>query len=92
MSAIWWPRCTGMMARVREVTAASTWSGSTVRVPARTSQNTGSAPAAMAAYGVAAKVSAGTITSSPQPIPRALRATSMVTVPLAITTPCREPW
>ena len=33
MSAIWWPRCTGMMARVRAVTAASTWSGSTVRVP-----------------------------------------------------------
>jgi len=81
-----------MMARVREVTAASTWSGSTVRVPGRTSQNTGSVPAAMAAYGVAANVSAGTITSSPQPIPRALRATSMVTVPLAITTPCREPW
>ena len=81
-----------MMARVRGVTAASTWSGSMVRVPGRTSTKTGSAPAAMAAYGVAAKVRAGTMTSSPQPIPRALRATSMVTVPLTMTTPCRDPW
>ena len=81
-----------MIARVLGVTAASTWSGSMVRVSPRTSQNTGRAPAAMAAYGVAAKVRAGTITSSPQPMPRALRATSMVTVPLAMTTPCREPW
>jgi len=81
-----------MIARVRGVTAASTWPGSMVSVPGTTSQNTGSAPAAIAAYGVAEKVSAGTITSSPPPIPRALSATSMVTVPLDITTPCLDPW
>ena len=91
MSAIWWPRCTGRIARVRGVIAASTWSGSIVHLSASTSTNTGSAPAATAAYGVAANVSAGTITSSPQPMPSALSATSMVTVPLAITTPCRRP-
>jgi hypothetical protein len=41
---------------------------------------------------VAANVSAGTITSSPQPIPSAFSATSIVTVPLTITMPCAAPW
>jgi len=35
---------------------------------------------------VAANVSAGTITSSPHPMSSAFSATSMVTVPLAMTT------
>ena len=81
-----------MMAAVFGVMAASTWSGSMVQVLGVTSTNTGSAPAAMGAYAVAEKVSAGTITSSPQPMPRALSATSIVTVPFDMSTPCREPW
>ena len=38
-----------------------------------TSTMTGSAPAAIGAYAVAANVSAGMITSSPQPMPSALQ-------------------
>ena len=57
-----------------------------------TSTKTGSAPAAIGAYAVAANVSAGTITSSPQPMPSALQATSIVTVPFIIKIPCRAPW
>ena len=49
MSAIWWPRCTGMIARVRSVIAASTRSGSIVQVSGVTSTNTGIAPAAIGA-------------------------------------------
>ena len=41
---------------------------------------------------VAANVSAGTMTSSPQPMPSALSATSRVTVPFIITIPWRAPW
>ena len=92
MSAIWCPRCTGMIARVRGVTAASTASGSIVQVASVTSTNTGSAPAAIGAYAVALNVSAGTITSSPHPIPSAFSATSIVTVPFDIKIPWRAPW
>ena len=46
----------------------------------------------MAAYGVAANVSAGMMTSSPQPTPSAFSATSIVTVPLAMTMPWAAPW
>jgi len=81
-----------MIARVRGVIAASTSAGSIVQVSGVTSTITGSAPAAIGAYTVAANVSAGMITSSPQPIPSALRATSIVTVPLDISTPYRAPW
>jgi hypothetical protein len=80
-----------MIALVRGVIAASTWSGSIVHVARVTSTKTGRAPAAMAAYGVALKVNAGTTTSSPQPMPSALSATSIVTVPLDINTPWRAP-
>src|SRR5436190_1332803 len=81
-----------MIARVRGVIAASTRSGSIVHVSRVTSTITGSAPAAIGAYTVAANVSAGTITSSPHPIPSALSATSIVTVPFAIRIPWRAPW
>ena len=81
-----------MIARVRSVIAASTSSGSIVQVSGVTSTMTGSAPAAIGAYAVAAKVSAGTITSSPHPIPSALQATSIVIVPFTIRTPCAAPW
>ena len=81
-----------MIARVRSVIADSTRSGSIVHVRGSTSTITGSAPAAIGAYAVAANVSAGTMTSSPQPMPSALSATSIVTVPFAIKIPCRAPW
>ena len=81
-----------MIARVRGVIAASTASGSIVHVAGVTSTNTGSAPAAIGAYAVALNVRAGTITSSPQPMPSALSATSIVTVPFDIKIPWRAPW
>ena len=81
-----------MIARVRGVTAASTRSGSIVQRSGSTSTKTGSAPAAIAAYGVAANVRAGMITSSPQPTSSAFSATSIVMVPLAMTMPWLAPW
>ena len=53
---------------------------------------TGSAPAAITETGVAANVRAGTMTSSPQPMSSARRATSIVTVPFIIRIPWRAPW
>src|SRR5512134_332838 len=47
---------------------------------------TGIAPATIGAEAVAWNVYAGTITSSPQPMPAARNATSIVTVPFAIGT------
>jgi hypothetical protein len=82
---------TGMIAFVLGVTAASTCRGSIVQVSLVTSTMTGSAPATIGAQAVAANVSAGTMTSSPHPIPRAFKATSIVTVPLAMRTPCFAP-
>jgi hypothetical protein len=81
-----------MIAAVFGVIAASTRPGSIVHVPGVTSTNTGRAPAAMGAYAVAENVNAGRMTSSPQPMPRAFSATSMVTVPLDMSTPCLAPW
>ena len=66
--------------------------GRSSRSRAVTSTITGSAPAAIGAYAVAANVSAGTMTSSPQPMSSALQATSIVTVPFIISTPCGAPW
>ena len=81
-----------MIALVFGVMAASTWSGSMHHVSGVTSTMTGSAPAAIGAYAVAANVSAGMITSSPQPMPSAFSATSIVIVPFDIRTPCFAPW
>src|SRR5699024_9402700 len=64
-------RCTGMIARVRSVTAASTETGSRQNVPGSISANTGRAPANTTELAVAAKVNEGTITSSPTPTPAA---------------------
>ena len=77
---------------MRSVIAPSTRSGSIVHVSGVTSTMTGSAPAAIGAYAVAANVNAGMMTSSPHPMPRALHATSIVTVPFIIRMPWRAPW
>jgi len=53
---------------------------------------TGMAPAAIGAAAVAWKVYAGTITSSPQPMPAARSAISSVTVPLAAMIAYSPPW
>ena len=81
-----------MIALVFGVMAASTRSGSMHQVSGVTSTMTGSAPAAIGAYAVAANVSAGMMTSSPQPIPSAFSATSIVMVPFDIRMPCVAPW
>ena len=58
-------KCTGMMARVRGVIAASTCSRSMLRESSPTSTNTGRAPTRMMTLAVATKLSAGVMTSSP---------------------------
>ena len=69
-------KCTGMMARVRGVIAASTCSRSMLRESRPTSTNTGRAPTRMMTFAVATKLSAGVITSSPGPMPQASSAIS----------------
>ena len=60
-------KCTGMIARVRGVMAASSACGSMLRVSSSTSTNTGFAPTRITTLALAANVIAGTITSSPGP-------------------------
>ena len=86
ISAIWAPRWTGMIARVRVVMAASIFAGSMQYVSGSTSTITGTAPAAIGAEAVAWNVYAGTMTSSPHPMFAARNATSIVMVPLAMGT------
>ena len=58
---------------------------------ARTSANTGVAPTCSTAVAVATKVSEGTMTSSPGPMPEARSIAASATVPLAIATACSVP-
>ena len=76
-----------MIAFVRGVTAASIWAGSMSSVSNSTSTNTGTAPIMSAALAVAMNVYGGTITSSPAPMPSALRATDSAIVPLTQAMP-----
>src|SRR5262249_28684557 len=69
-------KCTGMIARVRSVMAASACSRSVLRESSPTSTNTGRAPTRTITFAVATKLSAGVITSSPGPIPQASSAIS----------------
>ncbi len=69
-------KCTGRIARVRGVIAASTWSRSRLRESSPTSTNTGWAPIRTMTLAVATKLNAGVITSSPEPIPQASSAIS----------------
>ena len=65
-----WPyRCTGMIAFVRSVIAASTEAGSRVKSSSAMSAKTGVAPVSATEFAVAAKVNEGTMTSSPAPMP-----------------------
>ena len=81
ISAGWPYRCTGMMAAVCGVTAASTASGSTQKYLASMSAKTGRAPVSATALAVAANVNDGTITSSPAPMPAASRPRCSPLVP-----------
>ena len=69
MSAGWPYRCTGMMAAVRDVTAASTAAGSIVPLSSSTSANTGVAPAIRMASPENAADTGEVMTSSPGPMP-----------------------
>ena len=80
-----------MIALVRRVIRRLTESGSMHASAALTSAKTGRAMHATAAYGVAAKVIAGTMTSSPAPTPSALRATSSALVPDVVGMAKRAP-
>ena len=80
-----------MIARVRGVIAASTWSGSMAKSSARTSTKTGLAPAWRMTLAVALNVKLTVMTSSPGPMPRPRRTASWATVPLAMKIACRTP-
>ena len=91
MSAISPYRWTGMIARVRGVIAASTWSGSMLKSSSRMSTKTGVAPARRITLTVALKLNETVMTSSPGPIPRPCRTASWATVPLLIKMACLTP-
>ena len=91
MSAACPYRCTGRMARVRGVMAASRRAGSMVQVRGSTSTNTGVAPTALIASAVAMKVLGTVITSSPSPTPMARRISPRASVPLPTPMAWRTP-
>src|SRR5437867_5435276 len=79
------------MARVRPVSLAATSAGSTFSVSPRTSAKTGIPPWYSTALADAAKVRAGTMTSSPGPIPAANTAAWRAAVPELTATACAAP-
>lgn len=91
MSTGWPNRCTGITAAVRGVQAAATCSAVISSVRGSTSTRTGRAPVATTASTVAMKVLAGTITSSPEPMPSARSASSSAAVPSLTPTQWRVP-
>ena len=82
--------CTGRIALVCGVTAASTFVASKVSVSSM-SQNTGTAPRWITALIVATQVYVGTITSSPGPTPRAASEVMSAPVPDVTPTACLAP-
>ena len=74
-------RCTGTMARVFGVTAASILLMSILRVLGSQSTNTGVAPASQIASAVAKKVLDVVMISSPGPSPRARNTNNSASVP-----------
>src|SRR5665647_1258963 len=84
-------RCTGMMAAVRSVMAASTDAASRQYVCGSMSAKTGVAPVSATELAVAAKVNDGTMTSSPGPIPAASRPRCSPEVPELTATQVRPP-
>ena len=75
-----------MAARVRGVIAALSVSGVMSSVSSLMSANRGVAPARTTAAAVATNVFDGTTTSSPGPIPSAVRLSCRASVPLATPT------
>ncbi len=76
MSAGWPYSETGMMARVRDVIAASIREASMLQVSGSMSTNTGVAPSSTMTSAVAMKENGVVITSSPGPTPSAISAIS----------------
>ena len=72
-----------MIARVFELIFSSSRRTSRLQVSGSMSAKTGVAPTRTTTSAVAAKVKAGVITSSPGPMPRAIRLISRASVPLA---------
>src|SRR5262245_35142939 len=83
--------CTTMIALVRLVIFAAISVGSMFHVSFWQSTTIGMAPARTMAAAQEMIVKLGTMTSSPGPIRRAARATSMATLPLQTATPCAQP-
>ena len=73
-------QCVGMIAFVRGVIAASTWSRSMLRVTRSQSTNTGVAPTFTIMLRTVKKLCADVITSSPGPMPATCSATSTAAV------------
>src|SRR6185437_2981400 len=71
--------------------AASRSAGVSSRLSGLTSANRGVAPARTTASADAMKVLAGTITSSPAPIPSAVSVSAIASVPLATPIACGDP-
>lgn len=80
-------KCTGMIARVRGVIAASTACGSMLKVARSMSTNTGTQLASTTAVAVERNVYAGTMTSSSACRPAAINAMRSETVPLTTAMP-----
>ena len=88
MSALWPKRCTGMMALVFEVILAAALTASILKQIGQESTKTGVAPVRATQPAVAKKVKVGTRTSSPGPMPRAISANKMASVPEEQPMPC----
>ncbi len=81
MSAHWPNRWTGMIALVRGVIFAAMPAGSMLNVTGSISTNTGMAPTRTMAPTVAKNVYGVVMTSSPGPMPSAIRQTSSASEP-----------
>ena len=91
MSAHWPYRCTGMIAFVCGVIAASIFDGSMHFVSGSQSTNTAVAPAIQIASAVAKNVFGCVMTSSPGPMPMAISASQIASVPLPVPMACVRP-
>jgi len=91
MSAICPNRCTGMIALVRGVMAASIFVASMLNVSGSMSTNTGLAHVRAMHPAVAKNVYGVVMTSSPGPIPSVIRAHRRASVPLETPTAAAQP-
>ena len=80
-----------MIARVRSVIASSISAGSRLNVASSMSTNTGVAPTLLMDSAVAKKVNGVVMTSSPDPIPIALRLITSASVPEFTPIACFTP-